>query len=85
MRARLSRRALELLAEADAFRSLGLDRREALWGAKALTPEVFRTAMFYGSVMGSYAVEAFGTERLQRATRAEVDERFALLKEISHL
>ena len=30
-RARLPRRALELLAEADAFRSLGLDRREALW------------------------------------------------------
>ena len=38
--ARLSRRTLELLAEADAFRSLGLDRREALWAAKALAPEV---------------------------------------------
>ena len=50
-----------------------------------LTPEVFRKAMFYGSVMGSFAVEAFGTERLQRTTRAEVDERFQHLKEISHL
>jgi error-prone DNA polymerase len=40
LRARLSRRALELLAEADAFRSLGLDRREALWRMKALAPEV---------------------------------------------
>ncbi|HWE98191.1 MAG TPA: OB-fold nucleic acid binding domain-containing protein, partial [Caulobacteraceae bacterium] len=39
-RARLPRRALELLAEADAFRSLGLDRREALWRMKALAPEV---------------------------------------------
>ncbi|HUO12876.1 MAG TPA: error-prone DNA polymerase [Caulobacteraceae bacterium] len=39
-RARLSRRTLELLAEADAFRSLGLDRREALWAVKALAPEV---------------------------------------------
>jgi error-prone DNA polymerase len=39
-RARLSRRALELLAEADAFRSLGLDRREGLWAVKALAPEV---------------------------------------------
>jgi error-prone DNA polymerase len=38
--ARLSRRALELLAEADAFRSLGLDRREGLWAVKALAPEV---------------------------------------------
>jgi sugar/nucleoside kinase (ribokinase family) len=50
-----------------------------------LTPEVFRTAMFYGSVMGSFAVERFGTERLQETTRAEIDERFAHLKEISHL
>jgi sugar/nucleoside kinase (ribokinase family) len=52
---------------------------------KTLTPEVFRTAMFYGSVMGSFAVERFGTERLQVATRAEIDERFEHLREISHL
>jgi error-prone DNA polymerase len=39
-RARLSRRCLELLAEADAFRSLGLDRREGLWKVKALAPEI---------------------------------------------
>ena len=32
--ARLSRRSLELLAEADAFRSLGMDRRAALWAVK---------------------------------------------------
>ena len=38
-RARLSRRTLELLAEADAFRSLGMDRREGLWAVKALAPE----------------------------------------------
>lgn len=50
-----------------------------------LTPEVFRTALFYGSVMGSFAVERFGTERLQNTTRAEIDERFGHLKEISHL
>jgi error-prone DNA polymerase len=37
--ARLTRGTLERLAEADAFRSLGLDRREALWAAKALAPE----------------------------------------------
>ena len=52
---------------------------------KTLTPEVLRKAMFYGSVMGSFAVEAFGTERLQRTTRTEIDERFEHLKEISHL
>lgn len=50
-----------------------------------LTPAVFRTAMFYGGVMGSFAVEKFGTERLQGVTREEIDERFKLFMEISHL
>jgi sugar/nucleoside kinase (ribokinase family) len=49
------------------------------------TTDVMKTAMFYGSVMGSFACEAFGTERLQRTTRAEIDARFAELKSISHL
>jgi sugar/nucleoside kinase (ribokinase family) len=50
-----------------------------------LTPAVFRTAMFYGGVMGSFAVERFGTERLQAVTREEIDARFELFREISHL
>lgn len=50
-----------------------------------LTPAVVRTAMFYGGVMGSLAVERFGTERLAECSRAEIDERFRLFKEISHL
>ena len=50
-----------------------------------LTPEVYRTAMFYGCVMGSLNVEGFGTERIQRTTRAEIEERFQELKEMSHL
>ena len=50
-----------------------------------LTPSVFRKAMFYGGVMGSFAVERFGTERLQRLTRDEIDERFEHFREISHL
>jgi sugar/nucleoside kinase (ribokinase family) len=52
---------------------------------KEATPEVLRTAMFYGSVMGSLACEEFGTERLQRTTREEIEERFQHLKAISHL
>lgn len=40
LRAGLSRRALELLAEADALRSLGLDRRQALWAVKGLSGEI---------------------------------------------
>ncbi len=51
----------------------------------ALTPEVFRKAMFYGSAMGSFAVERFGTERLQATTREEIEERVGQLREISHL
>ena len=35
----LSRRSLELLAEADAFASLGLSRRQALWAVKGLADE----------------------------------------------
>jgi sugar/nucleoside kinase (ribokinase family) len=50
-----------------------------------LMPAVFRKAMFYGGVMGSFAVERFGTERLQNVTREEIDERFKLFMEISHL
>jgi sugar/nucleoside kinase (ribokinase family) len=52
---------------------------------KELTPEAFRTAMFYGGVMGSFAVERFGTERLQAVTREEIEARFQLFREISHL
>jgi error-prone DNA polymerase len=35
-RARISKRAVEILASADAFRSTGQDRRAALWDAKAI-------------------------------------------------
>ena len=35
----VSRRTMELLAEADAFVSLGLDRRQALWAVKGLVGE----------------------------------------------
>ena len=50
-----------------------------------LTADVFRRALFYGGVMGSFAVERFGTERLQNVTRAEIEDRFKLFLEISHL
>jgi sugar/nucleoside kinase (ribokinase family) len=50
-----------------------------------LTPGAFRRAMFYGGVMGSFAVERFGTERLQQLSRPEIDERFSLFRELTHL
>jgi error-prone DNA polymerase len=36
LRSGLSRMAIERLADADAFRSIGIDRREALWAVRAL-------------------------------------------------
>jgi len=52
---------------------------------KELTPGGFRRAMFYGSVMGSFACERFGTERLQEITRADIDTRFDAFRELTHL
>ncbi len=50
-----------------------------------LTPASWRHAMFYGGVMGSYACERFGTERLQQLSRSEIDRRFDVFREITHL
>jgi sugar/nucleoside kinase (ribokinase family) len=52
---------------------------------KKLTRSVLKQAMFYGSVMGSFAVERFGTERLETLTRDEVEERIALFRDLTHL
>jgi sugar/nucleoside kinase (ribokinase family) len=52
---------------------------------KELTPGAFRRAMFYGSVMGSFAVERFGTERLEQLSREEIDARFESFRELTHL
>jgi sugar/nucleoside kinase (ribokinase family) len=50
-----------------------------------LNREVLKRAMFYGSVMGSFAVERFGTERLQNLTREQIDARFQIFRELTHL
>jgi sugar/nucleoside kinase (ribokinase family) len=50
-----------------------------------LSREVLKRALFYGGVMGSFAVERFGTERLQSLTREEIDERFQVFRELTHL
>ena len=52
LRAGLRKDAMEKLAHADAFRSLGLDRREALWAVRALGDEplpLFRSAASQGA------------------------------------
>jgi sugar/nucleoside kinase (ribokinase family) len=52
---------------------------------KELNREVLKRALFYGGVMGSFAVERFGTERLQNLTRDEIEERFQIFRELTHL
>ena len=39
-----------------------------------------RQAMGYGTVLASFNVEEFGTERVARLTREEIDERFEQLR-----
>ncbi|HYA95289.1 MAG TPA: PfkB family carbohydrate kinase [Terriglobales bacterium] len=50
-----------------------------------LNREVLKRAMFYGGVMGSFAVERFGPERLTNLTREEIDARFEIFRELTHL
>jgi len=50
-----------------------------------LTREVLKRALFYGGVMGSFAVERFGTERLQSLGHEEIEARFKVFRELTHL
>jgi sugar/nucleoside kinase (ribokinase family) len=42
---------------------------------RPLSDELLRRAMAHATVLASFNVEEFGTERVQRLTRAEIDER----------
>jgi sugar/nucleoside kinase (ribokinase family) len=43
-----------------------------------------RQAMTYGSVLASFNVEEFGTERVERLTLEEINERFSEFKRMTH-
>lgn len=47
-------------------------------------PGRLRRAMAYGTVLASLTVEGFGLERLQSATRAEIDERLETYRGMLH-
>lgn len=49
----------------------GFDLKDGHWSVEDL-----HRAVIYGSVMGSFCCEQFGTERFRTLTRQEVDERF---------
>jgi hypothetical protein len=62
--------------------------RAGSWGIASngeINREVLKRSLFYGGVMGSFAVEQFGTERLQNLTREEIDARFQIFRELTHL
>src|SRR5213082_1298245 len=50
-----------------------------------LNREVLKRALFYGGVMGSFTVEQFGTERLQSLTQEDIEARFQIFRELTHL
>jgi len=50
-----------------------------------LDPAGLRLAMAYGTVLASFNVEEFGTERVSSLRRDEIEARFAELKAMTHL
>lgn len=48
-----------------------------------LDEAAMRRAMIFGSVMASFNVEEFGTERVQRLTHEEINERFKTFKQMT--
>jgi sugar/nucleoside kinase (ribokinase family) len=55
-----------------------------LAGCDRVDHETLRKAVIYGSVLASFNVEAFSLGRLQTLTRADVDQRYQLFKQMSH-
>src|SRR5215213_6043216 len=49
-----------------------------------ITEETLRPAMIYGSVMASFNVEEFGTERVDRLEYSEINKRFSDFKRMTH-
>ena len=51
----------------------------------AADPHTLRRAMVYGATIASFNVEEFGTERVSRLTRDEIDERFEEFRHMTTL
>jgi sugar/nucleoside kinase (ribokinase family) len=60
-----------------------LDGRRAA-GDSVYESAVLRQAMAYGSVLASFNVEDFGTERVRSVTRDQIDERLRDFRRITH-
>ncbi len=51
---------------------------------KEITDDTLRRAMIYGSVMASFNVEKFGTERVDSLEYPEINQRFKDFKQMTH-
>jgi sugar/nucleoside kinase (ribokinase family) len=51
---------------------------------ETLDPATLRRAMIFGSVMASFNVEEFGTERVQKLTYDEINQRFRDFKRFTN-
>jgi len=49
-----------------------------------ITDDALRRAMIYGSVMASFNVEQFGTERVDALVQDEINDRFRAFKRMTH-
>ena len=51
---------------------------------QSVDDETLRRAIIFGSVMASFNVEEFGTERVRRLTHEEINQRFSDFKRMTH-
>jgi hypothetical protein len=48
-----------------------------------LTIERLKEAMIYGSVLGAYAIEDFGVNKLLEITKVDIDYRYEMFRRIT--
>jgi len=53
-------------------------------GRNGMDRKHFRRAAVYGSVMGSFAVERFGVERLRRLNPEQIEDRLREFRKLIH-
>jgi sugar/nucleoside kinase (ribokinase family) len=52
--------------------------------ARDLSPQAVRQAMFYGSVMASFCVEALSLDRMRGLTPGEIEGRYRAFRDLTH-
>jgi sugar/nucleoside kinase (ribokinase family) len=52
--------------------------------ARDLSPQAVRQAMFYGSVMASFCVEALSLDRMRALTPGEIEGRYRAFRDLTH-